>query len=192
MGIIDEHWCTLCKKKLDKSKDKYIDFELIHQASAPVVKNWRKPKGLICMECIEKDPKLKEVFDAILKAGNPTFLPEITCLSAAICGTHQVSSKPLLNCRHIAVIGDTVYCKRSHPGNVKLAVERAERIRVENQYAVKFIKRAFGKLPEGLRDSAEKMFTSNVKTMWTPPSQVVRVMTTEEIKKSETLVGKKL
>ena len=174
MGTTDEHWCTLCKKKLDKAKDKYLDFELIHQGAKPLIKNWKKPKGLICMECIQKDPKLKAMVDAILKAGNPTFLPEIVCGSAAICGTHQPSSKPNIGCRHIAVIGDTVYCKRSHPGSTKLMVERAERMRLETQAAVRFLRRAFRTMPKEFRVPAEALFTQGAKQMWQPPSQVIR------------------
>lgn len=181
MGTIDEHWCTLCKKKLDKAKDKYLDFELIHQAAQPLVKKWKKPKGLICMECIEKDSKLKELVDAILKAGNPSFLPEITCLSAAVCETHQASSKPKVNCRHIAVTGDTVYCKRSHPGSVKLMVERAERIRLEQQAAIRLFRRAFKTLPEPARSAAEGMFGDAVSSLWQSPSQVVKAVPVNEV-----------
>lgn len=181
MGVIDEHWCTLCKKKLDKAKDKYLDFELIHQAARPLVKKWRKPKGLVCMECIEKDPKLKELVDAILKAGNPPFLPEITCLSAAVCGTYQASSKVNVGCRHISVIGDTVYCKRSHPGSMKLMVERAERLRLDRQRTLRFLRQAFKNLPEPARSSAELMFEGAVRGSWQPPSQVVKAVPVNEI-----------
>ncbi|GAJ15446.1 unnamed protein product, partial [marine sediment metagenome] len=168
--------------KLDKAKDKYLDFELIHQAAQPVVKKWKKPKGLICMECIEKDPKLKNLVDAILKAGNPTFSPEITCRSAAICQNYEPSSKPNVNCRHIAVIGDTVYCKRSHPGSVKLMVERAERVRLERQSTMRLIRRAFKNLPEPARSGAEAMLNEAISGSWQPPSQVVRAAPVNEVK----------
>lgn len=180
MGVIDEHWCTLCKKKLDKAKDKYLDFELIHQAAKPVVKRWKKPKGLVCMECIEKDPKLKELFDAILAAGNPPFVATITCHSTHLCKTYQPSSKQNVNCRHIAVIGDTVYCKRSHPGSVKLMVERAERLRLEREATMRLIKKAFKSLPEDVRASAEGMFEQAVSGAWRPPSAVVREVPSNE------------
>jgi len=175
MGVTDEHWCSLCHKKLDKARDKYLDFELIHQAAAPVIKKWKKPKGLICMECIEKDPKLKELVDAILAAGNPPFLVDVTCRSWNVCSTYQPSTKPNVNCRHIAVIEDTVYCKRSHPGSVKLMVERAEKTRVEVQAATRMLRRAFRNLPEDIRVSAETAFEQAVKGSWRPPSSVVKV-----------------
>jgi len=173
MGTIDEHWCTLCKKKLDKAKDKYVDFELIHKGAAPVIKQWKKPKGLICMECIEKDPKLKECIDAILKAGNPVFIADVSCHSIAVCGTYQPTSKPHVNCRHIAVIGDTVYCKRSHPGNVRLAVEKAERQRADQITMVRLLKRVMRNLPPTTRDVATNIFTDTLATRWIPPSQVI-------------------
>ena len=176
MGAIDEHWCTLCKKKLDKTKDKYLDFELIHQAAKPLVKRWKKPKGLICMECIEKDPKLKKLVDSILAAGNPAFVADITCHSFSVCPTYQPSSKPNVNCRHIAVIGDTVYCKRSHPGSLKLMMERAERLNQERKSALRLIKRAFRNLPEPARQAAEGMFTDAIGGAWFPPSAVVKAV----------------
>ena len=173
MGQIDEHWCTLCKKKLDKTQDKYIDFELIHQGAAPVIKQWKKPKGLICMECIENDPKLKEVMDAILKAGNPIFIADVCCHSVAVCGTYQKSTKPHVNCRHISVIGDTVYCKRSHPGKLKLMVERSERVRYDQLAMLRQFKAALKKMPDNLRGSAESFLSREVNNIWIPPSAVV-------------------
>jgi hypothetical protein len=179
MGTIDEHWCTLCRKTLDKAKDKYIDFELIHQAAAPVIKTWKKPKGLICMECVEKDEKLKAILDAILKAGNPVFLPEITCLSRPVCATYQPTSKPNVTCRHIAVIGDMVYCKRSHPGSVKLMVERGERFRYEMKLVQQFIRKACKTLPEPGRAAAEGMLQQALGGVWIQPSQVVKAVPRE-------------
>ena len=179
MGIIDEHWCTLCKRKLDKAKDKYLDFELIHQAAQPIMEKWRKPKGVVCMECIEKDPKLKEVMDAILSAGNPLFMPEIICGSATICSTHQPTSKNNVNCRHIAIKGDTVYCKRAHPGSVKLMVERAERARLERQAYLRFTRRVFKRLPESLRLTAEALLNDATGQFWQSPSPVITTQTNE-------------
>ena len=173
MGQIDEHWCTLCKEKLDKTKDKYIDFELIHQGAKPVIKSWKKPKGLICMKCIEADPKLKELMDAILKAGNPTFIADICCHSVAVCKTYQPSSKPRVNCWHISVIGDTVYCKRSHPGTIKLMVEKAERIRYDQQAAMRLMKRAFKNMPCDLKAGMGSLFAQGIKTTWVPPSAII-------------------
>lgn len=185
MGTIDEHWCTLCHKKLDKTKDKYLDFELIHQAAQPLIKKWKKPKGLVCMECIERDPKLKELVDTILKAGNPAFLCEVTCLSFNVCKTYQPTSKPNVNCGHISVTGDTVYCKRSHPGNVKLMVERAERARLEQQLVLRFFHRLFRSQPEPLRNALEQMFNQGVKGTWTPPSQIIKAVPVEEMKNTK-------
>jgi len=173
MGVTDEHWCTLCRKKLDKARDKYIDFELIHQAAKPIKKHWQRPKGLICMDCIEKDEKLKQVLDAILKAGNPNFAIDIRCYSSSICPSYQPTGKPAVNCRHIAVIGDTVYCKRGHPGSVKLMVERAEKQRRERQLLIKLIKRVMKDLPEPMRLAAETMFSQGLAGSWQPPTAVI-------------------
>jgi hypothetical protein len=173
MGTVDEHWCTLCKKKLDKSKDKYIDFELIHQGAKPVVKKWKKPKGLICMECIEKDPKLKAMVDAILAAGNPPFVVEIVCHFAHVCPTFEPSSKPGVNCKHIAVIRDLVYCKRSHPGGVRLMMERSEKMRFEQQIFIRFVRRMAKRMPVEMRTGMETAMTSWLPQVWTSPSAVV-------------------
>lgn len=167
MGTTDEHWCTICKRTVDKKKDKYLDFELIHQAALPLTPKWKKPKGIVC---IEKDPKLKELVNAIMAAGNPPFMVKITCESYSICPTYKPTSKPNVNCGQIAVIGDTVYCKRSHPGRVKLMVERSERERVEREIFMRFIRRAFKKMPPGVREAFEGM----AKGIWQPPSAVVK------------------
>jgi len=180
MGTTDEHWCTLCQRKLDKKKDRYLDFELIHQAAKPLIKKWKKPKGLICMECVEKDPKLKAVVDSILAAGNPAFVATVFCHSFSVCQTYQPSSKPNVNCGHIAVSGDTVYCKRSHPGSLKLMVERAERLKLERKGAAQLLKRAFRNLPEPARQAAESMFAQALGDVWFPPSAVIKAVPVDD------------
>jgi hypothetical protein len=173
MGVVDEHWCTLCKKKLDKAKDKYIDFELIHQGARPVIKKWKKPKGLICMECVNKDPKLRALVDAILAAGNPPFLVEIFCQSTQVCSTFLPTSKPNINCGHISVIGDTVYCKRSHPGNARLMMERSEKLRLEQETVMRFMRRVIKKLPAESGAALETVLTTFSPLTWKSPSVVV-------------------
>ena len=173
MGVTDDHWCTLCQKKLDKAKDKYLDFELIHQAAKPIVKEWKKPRGLVCMKCIKKDPKLEALIDSILKASNPSFVADVTCHSFPVCETYQPSSKPNVNCRHIAVIKDTVYCKRSHPGTIKLMAERSERLRVERELTMRVIRKAFKSLPDPVHQVIETMFEQGISRSWCPPSGII-------------------
>ncbi len=121
MGKIDEHWCNNCKRKLDKKKDKYIEFELVNVKPK---KGKQKAKGIICQECINKEPQLKKSVELMIKAGNPKFEAQVKCLNKQQCEKYEPKYKTFIDCKHIAVIKGDIYCKRSHPGILKLPREK--------------------------------------------------------------------
>jgi hypothetical protein len=173
MGKIDEHWCNSCKRSLDKGKDKYVEFELVNDPS--ITKDKKKPKkskGIICQQCIDKDPQLKVALELMVKAGNPNFNINIACLSTGECENYEQSKKSGINCPHIAVLGDEVYCKRSHPGVVHLPQEKAEVERLNrdllSQYLRKLVKNP--RLKELVDVSS---FEKLLKNVYIPPSSVV-------------------
>ena len=165
MGAIDEHWCSDCKRTLDKKKDEYLDLENIR------IKEFPGKKGLICKQCLQK-PEYAAL-RKLLGAGNPDFKPFIDCALHSVCETFKsVKGRPA-RCGHISVIGDTVYCKRRHPGSVKLPVERAERVRLEQKILLRTIKR----MTKGLSPEMATTFTNALQfglgNIWIPPSAVV-------------------
>ena len=167
MGKIDEHWCSDCKRTLDKTKDKYLDLEVI-RLKVPT------KKGLLCEVCLKK-PEYKGL-RKLLKAGNPDFTPYIECALHTLCKTFKPITSRSVRCRHIAVIGDMIYCKRRHPGSVKLPVERAERLRYEHGVLMKVIRKIFRKMPAEMAAPITAFFDESLMGNWTPPSGVVKAV----------------
>ncbi|GAI50300.1 unnamed protein product, partial [marine sediment metagenome] len=93
MGKIDEHWCSDCKRTLDKTKDEYLDLENIR------IKEFPGKKGIICKDCLQKPE-----YDALRKllgAGNPDFKAFIECALHSVCETFKpVKGRPV-RCGHI-------------------------------------------------------------------------------------------
>ena len=167
MGAIDEHWCSDCKRTLSKQKDQYLDLESIRL-------DFPSKKGILCHGCLQK-PEY-EGLRKLLGAGNPDFRPFIECALHTICETFKaVTSRPV-RCAHIAVVGDTVYCKRRHPGAVKLPVERAERLRLERKLLMGTMRRVFKQLPPDISAATMSMLEQGLKGTWVPPSGVVKAI----------------
>ena len=165
MGAIDEHWCSDCKKTLDKTKDEYLDLENIR------IKEFPGKKGLICKQCLQK-PEY-EALRKLLGAGNPDFKPFIECALHTVCSTFKAVKNRPVRCGHISAIGDTVYCKRHHPGSVKLPVERSERLRLEQKLLLRTIKQIFKGLPPEMATAATNALTQGASNIWIPPSAVI-------------------
>lgn len=146
MGTLDTHWCNVCKRTLDKKKDRYVEFELVNQPFMEKVKSKlrlkpKKPKGIICEDCINKNSALKKAVELMVKAGNPLFKAVVTCHSAGKCENFTPSKRKGVNCTHISVIGDKIYCNRSHVGSLKLPREKAEVRREEGHIVMKMLKK---------------------------------------------------
>ena len=165
MGAIDEHWCSDCKRKLDKTKDEYLDLENIR------IKELPQKKGIICKECLQK-PEY-EGLRKVLGAGNPSFQPFIDCALHTVCTTYKPVTARAVRCAHIAVTGDTVYCKRRHPGSVKLPVERAERVRLEQKILLTTIKRITKNLSPDMAAVMTDALTQGIQSVWIPPSAII-------------------
>lgn len=168
MGTIDEHWCSVCKRKLEKKKDKYVEFELLN-----IRVKGKKKKGNICKNCVDANPELKKAVDIMIKAGNPLFTPIVGCASAMDCETFEVSKDSRVRCRHIAVIADTIYCKRSHVGTLKLPREKAEVRREEARILTKTIEKYIKDPNVKKLLNTELVTTDFVKPLHEPPSSVV-------------------
>jgi len=174
MGKIDEHWCSDCKRTLDKQRDKYLDLESIRL-------DFPGKKGIICSDCLQK-PEYDSL-RKLLGTGNPDFLPFVECALHAVCPTFKPAKSKPVRCSHIAVAGDTVYCKRRHPGSVKLVVERAERVRLEQRLLVRLFRRVAKIVPAEMQGAFNQMLERGLSNTWVPPSGVIPKV--EVIKSSE-------
>jgi hypothetical protein len=129
MGVLDEHWCSKCKKALDKAKDQYIESEFPNAK-----KKYKSNRVFFCEKCAKKEKVTvagKKVsvwafFQKLRHRGNPKFEVGIHCYSSGVCGTFEKSKNPRMNCANIAVTPEgQVYCKRNHPGFLTVPQEKA-------------------------------------------------------------------
>lgn len=128
MGVRDEHWCSDCKKELNKSKDQYVEAEFPNDKSPH-----RANRVFLCKKCAMRS-KVKVggkkvsvwvLFKGLRHRGNPKFEIGIRCFSTSVCETYE-PRRGRFNCGNIAVTPDgKVYCKRNHPGFVILPQEKA-------------------------------------------------------------------
>jgi len=170
MGLDDTHWCNSCKRILDKRKDKYIEFELINKPSI-LKKKPKKSKGIICQECIDRDPDLKKALEVVIRAGNPNFTVTVLCSSYGECENFE-QSEGATNCKHIAVIEDHLYCKRSHPGILKLPREKAEVKRLKRKFILEELQKLY-KDPRISKFLDMTFFEKDLKDVHIEPSVVV-------------------
>jgi hypothetical protein len=129
MGVLDEHWCSKCKKAIDKAKDQYIESEFPNSK-----KKYKSNRVFFCEKCAKKEKMTvsgKKIsvwtfFQKLRQRGNPKFEVGIHCYSSGVCGTFEKSKNPRMNCANIAVTPDgKVYCKRNHPGFLTVPQEKA-------------------------------------------------------------------
>lgn len=184
MGTIDEHWCNACHLPLDKNKDEYLEFEFVNMPQAKkrrrIGQRLKKPKGNICTDCIKKSGDLEKAIEEMIKAGNPTFKPTLYCRAAFEDSCEDYSpdlSSPAPpactnQCAHIAVIGDTLYCKRSHPGKLAIPQEVAEVERLNRQAMIEEFQKAF-KDPKIAEYANALFFKKKLDDVYIPPSNVV-------------------
>ncbi|MBA7489931.1 hypothetical protein ES702_00465 [subsurface metagenome] len=176
MGTLDEHWCSICKRRLDKKIDVYVEFEIVDakkKKKFPIKLRKKKLKGNICSDCIEKNPELKKAIELVIKAGNPLFKPKLICGDVDECGDFEPSKTEGVNCGRICVITDKIYCNRSHVGSLKLPREKAEVRREEGQIMVKMLERYVKdpKVMELMKTTLLK--TDLLKGVYIPPSAIV-------------------
>jgi hypothetical protein len=119
MGLYDEHWCSKCKKALNKKKDKYVEINMVNADKRKAKKKGLHNRVFLCQDCLKKEENLSEVVDECRKHANPNFKVKIECQAASICPDFTPGNA-CVNCKNIYCIGDKVYCGRKHPGSVKL------------------------------------------------------------------------
>lgn len=109
MGVVDEHWCSRCKKNLNKKKAQYLEMTGINDPAVlgavcnkddePGGKATRFAAGLLCRKCaleikVEipgsgRKRSLWVFLQHLRHKGNPDFCPVLICLSWNVCGTFE-------------------------------------------------------------------------------------------------------
>lgn len=114
MGVVDEHWCSKCKRSLDKKKDEYLELTGLNDPAVlgavcnkddePEGKATRFASGLLCRKCAlsvkvdapaagkthkRKKMSLWNWLRLLRKKGNPNFRPVLLCLSFRECETFE-------------------------------------------------------------------------------------------------------
>ena len=77
----------------------------------------------ICEKCMDEREEIKAIH---VKAPNPVFNVKINCISAGVCDSFKKPGKDRgINCGHVvANMEGELYCRRGHPGNVRVYRER--------------------------------------------------------------------
>lgn len=147
MGVTSEHWCSDCKKELDKAKDQYVEAEFPNQKEPN-----RASRVFLCKKCAMKSRvaigakkiSVWKLFKGLRSRGNPKFEVGIHCFAASVCGTFK-PRKGRVNCANIAATPDgQIYCKRNHPGFVILPQEKDIRERSRFDSIMSYVRRMVG------------------------------------------------
>jgi hypothetical protein len=147
VGVRDEHWCSDCRRDLDKAKDKYVEAEFPNDKSP-----YRSNRVFLCKRCAMKSKiaiggkkvSVWVLFRRLRHRGNPNFEIGVSCFSASVCGNYT-PRKTRVNCANIAVTPEgCVYCKRNHPGFTTLPQEKAVAEQSRFQAILKYVKKLGG------------------------------------------------
>ena len=106
--------CSLCGAPV-KKRERSLRAEFRHDGSELRVD--------VCEKCIDEHDDLKAIH---VKAPNPVFNVKVNCISADVCESFKKPGKDRgINCGHIVANMDgALYCRRGHPGNVRVYRER--------------------------------------------------------------------
>jgi len=193
MGVLDEHWCSRCKRDLAKKKDKYIEINQVNCDKREAAKEGRHTRVFLCHGCLDNEPATKQLLDELRLHGNPNFLPSIQCRSRDVCPDYKYRNTKV-QCRHIYVVKNKVYCGRRHPGSVTLNRDKAMVDQEHHKQFSAFIEKYFATfMPKSERGELWPLIEKICKNLGfaneVTPS-VLSMVPDEEIVVDECLVGK--
>lgn len=112
--IIRGRVCTFCGESI-KKKEKSFRAEFRYDSS--------ELRCDVCEKCLGENESLKGIKP---KKQNPIFSVDVSCNSINKCESFKKPKKDRgINCGHVCVNFDgELYCRRGHPGNVKIYRER--------------------------------------------------------------------
>jgi len=119
MGDYNDHWCSKCKKELDKTKDKYVEINFLNASKKEAKKEGKHTRVFLCQECLKKEENTTELVENLRKHANPNFQCSILCKSCSNCPNYKYKNAKV-NCKYIYIINDKIYCGRRHPGSIRI------------------------------------------------------------------------
>jgi len=106
--------CSFCGTSV-KRREKSLRAEFRYDGS--------ELRADICEKCLDEHEEIKAIH---VKAPNPAFNVKVNCISAGVCESFRKPGKDRgINCGHVVANMDgELYCRRGHPGNVRIYRER--------------------------------------------------------------------
>lgn len=106
--------CSLCGERITK-KERSLRVEYRYDGT--------ELRANVCEECLEEHEHLHGIKP---KKQNPTFAVSIVCASAGVCESFKKPKRNRgINCQNVVVnIDGELYCRKAHPGQVKIYRER--------------------------------------------------------------------
>lgn len=126
MGVYDEHWCSECRKALDKRTDTYHEFSVTNPDEDALREQGEHARSYLCEDCYAKLPEeTRKALSELRRHGNPTFSLTLRCNAAPECADHEpLPAEEGGHCRFIYANGCQLYCGRRHPGAVDVGVDQ--------------------------------------------------------------------
>ena len=105
--------CAICSKAI-KRKDKGVRVEFREAG--------KELRVDVCGKCLKENPELR----LKAKKANPVFNVKVNCISADVCENFKKPGKDRgINCSHVVANMDgELYCRKAHPGHVRIYRER--------------------------------------------------------------------
>lgn len=106
--------CSFCEKPIRRRK---------RSLRAEFRYNGSELRADVCEKCIDEHEEIKAIH---VKDPNPVFNVKVNCISRDICESFKKPGKDRgINCGHVVANMDgELYCRRGHPGNVRVYRER--------------------------------------------------------------------
>ncbi len=106
--------CIFCRERI-KKKEKSIRAEFRYNGS--------ELRADICEKCIDEHEAIKAIH---VETPNPVFKVKVSCTSVDVCESFRKPGKDKgLNCLNVVVnLDGELYCKRAHPGHLRVPRER--------------------------------------------------------------------
>ena len=109
-----ERVCNFCGTSVKKS-ERSLRAEFRYDGS--------ELRADVCEACIDEHEEIKAIH---VKSPNPVFNARVNCISADVCESFKKPSKDSgINCGHVVANMDgELYCRKAHPGHVRIYRER--------------------------------------------------------------------
>ncbi len=106
--------CSYCKNAV-KKKERSLRADFRY--------NGTELRADVCEACLDENEEVKTIH---MNAPNPEFNVKVNCISADVCSSFKKPGKDRgINCLNVvANLDGELYCRRAHPGHVRIYRER--------------------------------------------------------------------